>query len=847
MRRLTAPLLPPAAVSGAKSPAFSPLRLTLCRCVTDDKGQAPATNGGVRLRRSLWMRMHPVERWTTLVDLGRRAPHLLHKPSPVAGTKTPVEGADSSPHKLPASSPLPHGSDVEGSTGTPFSVASMEGHRVLCSELSYAARLQLTTSLLLWIRALRDVQDTLSRVRLPYAATRRLQRYAVADVFPTRLSEHWIDIYTTVSCMMAADLNETAEQVPAPHTWNVETSETVEDFTTESTRILCGGQVLHGVVSRPTGKALLQQVQDVKPRQSAHDELAEKSLGGRRSHRARRRHLLLRSNSNFGAIGRISLPNRRDTEEAEQQLVMQQQQQYQQRPRVSDALRRVGPVSLETEPELDARYHGNDTRGEGCPLNELGESSPTPIYIHVPVASKPPLSYVSGTVPEMEMLVRHCVMAHAAILTSFYVEGRVVDFTTNSSLVASYVEWLFEDYKRERYICVQVVDPTSSPSAASLRPFYPSWCWKNTLVVVPPRPRLGRAASASYSSSLLTEWGKRIVQCAPCVVMIDAGSVDDGPQTAPNYITQLKKEVSRIQGELDVSSCRAPNNTPDRKSPSSWDKVVWVPVGRRIKKPLSLILPDENRLTQPAASQPSSFEPKRQQSDAKPKTWIFPPTPSSFISWVFRLTSAGSTCNAADLKAKPTLSSSLLDPQHMEFFSAVQEALKDRFYTAELLYAPRQSCLSPYRLERWLWECLPDNVRVVGINTSPLDVLYYYPQGVFLSQKIGNCLRYRAVLRTMVAKHHTPSFTVHPIRYAASALRRVRDRLYSSSGTPRSAADGLHAEWSIADRLALSTAPSQDMEETATAALLRERTIDYLANPSKKTWFALVLAKLFHI
>jgi len=319
--------------------------------------------------------------------------------------------------------------------------------------------------------------------------------------------------------------------------------------------------------------------------------------------------------------------------------------------------------------------------------------------------------------------------------------------------------------------------------------------------------------------------------------MIDTAGIDKESEAAPSYLVQLKSEVAKVQQELRRGSGTATADSPPLED--SWDKVTWVPVGRRAVEPpppplmssdhSASVSSEAGRRTRILNPSPPYFEPLRRQTSSTPRGCSS--TPFTLLSWLTSFATQTAKTEAENAAAAPSLRRP--NQQQGDFFTAVQEALEDRFYTVELLYVPHQSLLSPYQLERWLWECLPDNVRIAGINTSPLDVLYFFPQGVFLTQKVGNSYRYRAVQRTIVAKHHVPSFSAHPIRYAASTLRRTRSYLCSFTSHIRSATDGLHAEWSLSDRMVATSPSSQQRRETASTALLRERTIDYLANPSR--------------
>ncbi|GET91814.1 hypothetical protein, conserved [Leishmania tarentolae] len=776
----------------------------------------------VKLRRAMWMRMHPVERWTSLVDLGRRGAYLIEKPvhlsslaaRDMAGKSSPISRGDCSK------------TSVLGSADPKvrFTLEATEAHWRLCHALPYAARLHLSVSVLLWIRCLQDVQDTLARVRLPFSRVRRPERYAVADVFPTRLREYWVDAHTTVLTKMSAQLNSTAEQIPAPHTWDAETSETIEDAAREATMTLDAGRVLHGRhQARLSGKTLLHQVQGLHRRASAEDEVGALRAGtGPQSGRRRRRRTLPSASS--------LAPNALSVESAPASWACLSSLEF-----ASDASRRVPPVSLEPEPLEDAVYHGNDNRGEGCPLNQDGKASPTPIFIYVPLdVHSAAAGAGGGLLTEAEHLVRYCIMAHAAVLSSLFIEGRVVDFCSNHPLVVTYVRWLLEELVLEHFVSASLLAETE---VAAYRPYYPPWCWHSLLVLMPPKHCGG------YSVVLLRDWAARIVQAAPCSVLVEGGNADAA------YVKQLKEEVRLLQGALDAESIRT---------------VKWVDVGvaapvetssrERVASLGGSAVSERNSKGKEEANVPQ-FRPQRGPRASPSLSTLLSEAALSSSRWL-------------DKRIKSELLEAIAHRTSRRdvFLEAVRATLEDRFYACEILYSPTQSCLPPYRFERWVLEQLPGNVRVVGINTSPLDVLYFYPQGVFLSQKVGNAFRYRAVERTVVAKDMTPSWRTHPLRYAATQLKRL-SRRWRRRGADVSS--GLHAEFSPSDvaelRRAACAPPStpnpdvaprndpQDIppeasgKENASHALIRERMVEYLAEPSKRTLLGLAVARFFRV
>ncbi|KPI84477.1 hypothetical protein ABL78_6465 [Leptomonas seymouri] len=824
--------------------------------------QAPLSPQAIKLRRAMWMRMHPVERWTTLVDLGRRGAYLIEK------AHAPAMAEAASTQSSPLSSSSSGATLGSSDDRVQFSEAATAAHHQLCAALPYPARLHLCLSLLMWVRCLRDVQDTLARVRLPFAMVRRLERYTIADVFPTRLSEYWVDVHTTVATKMSPLLNSTAEQVPAPHTWDAETSETMEDAATESTITLDAGRVLHGRPRqlRLSGKALLRQVQGMQPRASADDEVAARltEVGSEGGRQRRRRRWLLKGDASAARAGPSALSAEAsaaaDAFKKRRCISLEFQ---------ADACRCVPPVSLETQPVEDALYHGNARRGEGCPMSEDGASTPNPIFIHVPPPGVDSSGYRGA---EAEVLQRHCVMAHAAILSSLYIEGRVVDFSTNNAIIAAYVQWLWEDLISDQYLSVSLIDAEAA-EAKSYRPYFPAWCWRNVLVLLPAKESRSSSVqgcrAASYSTSLINTWAVRIAQAAPCTVIVEGGE-----SATAAYVQQLKNEVERVQRRNAYTDFSDSFASPQQAS--SKTSVEWVPI----------ITKDTVTDTQPYSSESpastASVNANHNQSPApfQPRRAATPKRSSLSAAAVgFHLLSRlkGAQTDDSNGAGFAVAATERHGSRQQRFLQAVLETLRDRFYTCEFLYSPTQSCLTPYRFERWVWEQLPGNVRVIGINTAPLDVLYYFPQGVFLTQKVGNAFRYRAVERTVVAKDSVPSWSSHPLRHTATQLKRLSRRWWQRHGG--CVAGGLHAELSLLDQREIHRCASEQRAETkatpplssgisprgacakalqdnalakggreiASDALVRERTVEYLAEPSKWSLLGLATARFFRV
>lgn len=156
-----------------------------------------------------------------------------------------------------------------------------------------------------------------------------------------------------------------------------------------------------------------------------------------------------------------------------------------------------------------------------------------------------------------------------------------------------------------------------------------------------------------------------------------------------------------------------------------------------------------------------------------------------------------------------------------------------------ILYTPDNTCIAKHQLRRWIWEALPEHVKVVGINTSPLDVLYYFPQARFLEKKVGGAFRYRDCERVVIAQREDTAST-HLLRWALARLRLATtttvDRLTIQAHLP------------LSDRYPPHHTTSGGVARGHAAdALVSERTIDYLARPSVWTRLSLILAKCLHL
>ncbi|KAF8291166.1 hypothetical protein TcYC6_0124980 [Trypanosoma cruzi] len=694
---------------------------TMRENTNDVKNVGGASVSKVRgLRPWVWLRLHPVEKWTTLVDLGRRAPSLLEKPFCVAKGVGKEEGTS-----VGVVARLFRWRELKMDVAMPqarLSPLALRRHHLLVQKLPYCLRLRLCLSFLLWVRSLRDVQDTLARLRLPYSNTRRVRRSVVADVFPTRMMERFVDCFTTVAVKMDSEINATAEQVPAPHAWNPEQEEGAEldeirkrkvmrkSATSSGGRFGRGSGECHGEregLYRPgrNRKDILLAVQDMKARPSDDDRLARR--------RARN------SFRSFKQSPFVSWARRKTMSCVSPPWSM------------NDASRSALPSPLAIDHEEDEEYHRNFIRGEGCPLDENGRLESVPIHVEVPPAAN------------LLDLERFCVMAHAALLSSLFVEGRTVCFTTNHSLLMEYVLFLFEELIEDGWVSVSLCEEP-------LRPYIPAWSTRETVVVLlPPREE------NSYRLRDLRNMADMILQYAPCSVLVEAVPCDQMRLYTKVLMEEVKKQ-------------RASVVTPQTEA--HW-RVSWVPV-----------------------SHSTTFG------------------------------SINKNTNAAN----------------DEFQLGVNEILR-QFYAVTFIYMPSNCRFTPRQVQDWWWHKLPSNIHIVAVNSHALDLLYYFPQAPFLRKKIGNSFRYRAVQRVLLGKN------VHGGR--EDPIRHWVHRWLCWRGPYRT---GLCSAMALKEKARVLSADQEnvrvdDDDDEAVDALKWERTVDYLANPSRFHWIALMAAKLFRV
>jgi hypothetical protein len=325
------------------------------------------------LRKVSWSRMDPVQKLTTLIDIGRLVPKFL----------------------WPA---------------TPQPVGMLY--------LSYAMKLRIALSALMWIRCLRDVQDTLARLHLPYARTSRLvcgkDSLLAADVFPTRNWERVAGNARRVSLWIGTNDVSATQQVPAPHTWNPETGDILDDPESEAT--LVSKDTNSGrLVRRETKADRLFRVRGIEHRPSDDDRK-------------------VKGMSNFGMRRRRSRNFQKPSCDATD------------------------------ERTADEEFHSNFHRREGCPLDDDGNLHECPIHI-----------YRANFVKEfsnIQDVVHMFATSHASILSSLYIQGRVVSFFTDTLELHQYIGDVFAPLVDSGFLNL-VLQPM--PTCGSFVPYVPHW------------------------------------------------------------------------------------------------------------------------------------------------------------------------------------------------------------------------------------------------------------------------------------------------------------------------------------------------------------------------------------
>ncbi|CCW66179.1 unnamed protein product [Phytomonas sp. Hart1] len=843
-------------------------------------------DGQIGLRKAVWLRMDPVTKWTILVDLARRGPYLLERGNVehtrlmrfifcirnyFSKRKSCLDPSEPQKdmHTQEKTQPEVLGQDDDQVHFTPTSTIH---HAFICQALPYATRLQLALSLLLWLRCLRDVQDTLARLRTPFAHNTRLGNSLLAHVFPTRLTEHWVDPFTHLSVKMNEKLNGTGEQVPAPHTWD---PETVEDDGSEWTVSLGGERAPHGkrAVSRA---ALLDRVQGLTPRPSADDEHVARLVGVGSNRRQRRLHLVARQNSGhfpFSTTGDSASENIKPSAGTDRTTIQWAN---------TDSNRVLPPSPLDSNPLEDAAYHANNERGEGCPLSNHGTVSSSPI--HIPGRGSRVWDGCGSTLDihnaalEVEATLGRCVQAHAAILSSLFIEGRVVQFTTTDPVVYHYVLWLFEELIIEKYIFCKLIQEKDESVSTQLMPYYPPWCFRSVLALLPPATERIKKSEAANLAGL-------ILRAAPCDVLIenvpsictDNNSEHESPNrsesggaSVTSYIAQVQEEVEKQRQVLmKTISCKNQPHKNGSKEANTW-RVSWVFLrSHQLNYPNDKGTPTVNNNEEYSRTPNSSghllnFVTNQENVDPNPKY-----TPGvirmhfhilltsyttkilNFLISVYQRWTSNSDVNLESTKRQR---------RGKWFIEQVNSVVEDRIHALQLLCLSHNCILPQRHLQEWVWEQLPCSLRLVGVNTSPWDALFFFPQVPFLSHKVGNAFRFRAVERVVVAKHAAA--------FGAGPLRRLAGRSFWLRGGKGWERTGLHARLNTLDRARLLKAQNCHSKNTeklfktlneankivmkrhndkAADMLVTERSIDYLANPNKLTWIGLVSAIVFRL
>lgn len=685
-----------------------------------------ATSAALPLHQASWMRYHPVEKLSILGRIGAAGPHLLEEPK-----ENPVSHSGNLryPHKS---------TEKHDSRGSSTSLKD-EPERPLwfppTGHLSYSGRLQIALSLLLWVRGLRDVQDTIARLHLPYAPTHRVTRgdgagALVAFPFPTRRVERWVDPFTSVELRLHPKLNPMGEQVPAPHTWDPENSVSFDDIELEE-NVIAEMNTHHGDKgSRETRIQRLQRVQGLSRLPSnlddAPDRRAKKQAAGLQVRRRRR------------GVGH----------------------QQQCSSGLGDAGRGMPPVSFQSEEDM--RYHGNLLRGECCPLNEEGVASAVSISVE--------LSDDQSRRDEAS-LVAGCIKAHVAIMSSLFVEGRTVAFSTNDPVVLSYVQYIFGELI-ENYAAVMTqlsctpVRSTSSNSDISL-PYFPLWSTREVLVLVPPLQPSG------FSTAEVNELAATILQSvvqgdttsAPLTIVVES---DDKLTDSSVYLAPLKRTVNEKLHESGFSE----------------KKIKWMP------------LP-------PPCSESSSTNGKTISDPAR---------------------------------------------KRIQRFTEGVAGYSEHLYAVQLLHTSTNSLLRDDEIDRLVWHQLSVNTRLVGINTSVWHTLFYYPQAAFLSHKVGNVFRYRAVERSLIRRRSHPSLISDPIAWALGRGRGIPSLPAFHCGLPlltcKYYANSITGPHDVQSPTTSNTTTPFE-HKMSQCFLLCERLVDYLANPTAVSLLALFSARLF--
>lgn len=634
------------------------------------------------LQQSSWMRCHPVEKLHLLRHISENAPTLLlYDEANIDAKKERMERGEVKRTEMEGST----SSSVSSPVGALFAASGGEW-------LSYAARLQICLSLMMWVRGLSDAQDDMARLRLPYSPSTRMMaptsssfhRFLptttksvdpalVLRPYPTRKLEYLLDPFTSVALRLHGKLNPIGEQIPSPHTWDPELSLPLEDDDAsmgEAGRLEC---ILskHGRRGpRESAKERLQRVQGLRPRPSRFDNEEEDAVDGNGCEYSGSDS----SSSSSSILARLAAGRR--NRQARKALACGRR-----RGSASSRFSNATPAmpAVRFQEAEDTVYHGNSKREEGCPLDR--EGCATPVSIYVPIEG-PFRTHKDEMKATSQSIVISCIKAHAAILSSLFVEGRTVHFRSDHSTVLRYVQEVFHECVDVRALCVSYGSPTilneEGAVLAARRPYYPTWSTRELLVLLPPKnsstgsPTFSRADVRSLVGSVLQSI---FLHSSPVTV---AAPRREGVVEWPSYVLAVK---SSVEEQLRFFF-------PTEPVHGKQARVQW----------MGLPSPYEDH---------SGIPPLRRESNHHSGV-------STFL-------------------------------EHLSLLS-------EHFYAVQLLHSPSNCFFSSREVKEVAWHGLSHDTRLVGINVSLWHVLCFFPHVPFLSHKVGNCFRYRAVDRAVITR-----------------------------------------------------------------------------------------------
>lgn len=684
------------------------------------------------LKQSSWMNRHPVDKLSLLKRIGESAPNLLlHEEGKNELKKKKTDDGRTG--------------ETETNPGEELVAAHHEKGIFLSTSgeelVSYAARLQICLSLEMWVRGISEMQDSVARLRLPYSPSRRMiaspssafyasayhknrpttgrrgEPSLIMRPFPTRKMEYLVDPYTTIELRLDGVRNPVGEQIPPPHTWDPELSiSLVDDDTTSLGETSEIETVLseHGRRGPREGtRERLQRVQGLTPRASSLDIEEEESVQEVRGRREVNDYYPTESSASFGCQAAAA----RRSRQAKQACAR----------RVWKGLASWNQNTVEEVPQVhfqeerDSRYHGNDKRADGCPLDHDGCATFTPIYVPVKMNTKDENTFLGSAEGEF---AASCVMAHAAILSSLFVQGRTVHFSSNHSSLLLYIQRVFHEFIELHALCISYrsllqEDGGADVSSGELCPYYPAWCTRELLVLLPPHP-----TSAAHGS-------------------------------APSF---SRGEVDAITGTIlqslflpsSVVTIAAPRSASGEKGEKCiggnvrWPSYVQV-IKTCVEEQLKLFFPEEV-----------------ENGKHRKLQWISLPPP-------YDERDLSSTRNQEG------------GAHHCGISAFLHQLglLSEHFYAVQLLYAPSNSVLAPWELSKLAWNGFSPDTRLVGINTSLWHSLLFFPHVPFLSHKVGNCFRYRAVDRVVVSRQQRFPFSFIKFKRPFLPFQRFQEKAFS--------------------------------------------------------------------